>query len=70
MPHQADGPNPSALYLLHFFVRSVLAALPAEFVELEPFRGRLSILGCRVILIFALGALQLTDFAGHSNSYP
>ena len=70
MPHQADGPNPSALYLLHFLVSSVLAALPAEFVELETLRGGLTVLSRRIIFVFALGALQLTDFAGHSNSYP
>ncbi len=63
----AGGPNPPAR-LLHFFVRSVLAALPAELAELEPLRGRLAVLGRRVILIFALGALQLTDFARHSCS--
>ena len=69
MPRHAGGPNPPAVSLLHFLVRSVLAALPAELVELQTLRGRLAVLGRRVVLIFALGALQLTDFAGHSNSY-
>jgi hypothetical protein len=50
-------------------VRGVLAALPAELVELQTLRGRFTVLGRRVVLIFALGALQLTNFARHSNSY-
>ncbi len=70
VPHLAGGPNPPARPLLHFFVSGVLAALPAELIELETFRRGLPILGRRVILIFALGALQLTDFARHSYSYP
>jgi hypothetical protein len=42
---------------LHFFVRRVLAATAAKFLELQPFRRRLPVLGGRVIPLFAITAL-------------
>jgi hypothetical protein len=42
---------------LHFFVRRVLAATAAKFLELQPFRGRLPVLGGRIIPLFAITAL-------------
>jgi hypothetical protein len=43
--------------LLHFFVRRVLAATAAEFLEFQPLGRRLPVLGCRVIALFAITAL-------------
>jgi hypothetical protein len=43
--------------LFHFLVRRVLAATAAEFLEFQPFRGRLTILGGRIIPLFAITAL-------------
>ena len=44
-------------------MRSVLAAELAEFLELELVGGLLLILGGRVVLTFALGAIQTNDNA-------
>jgi hypothetical protein len=55
-------------WLLHFFVRRVLAATAAEFLELQPFRRRLPVLGGRIIPLFAITALQRNNFSGHKNS--
>jgi hypothetical protein len=43
--------------LLHFFVRRVLAATVAEFLELQPFRRRFAVLGRRIVPLFAVTAL-------------
>jgi hypothetical protein len=43
--------------LLHFLVRRVLAATAAEFLELQPLRRRLPVLGGRIIPLFAITAL-------------
>jgi hypothetical protein len=43
--------------LFHFFVRRVLAATVAEFLELQPFRRRLAVLGRRIVPLFAVTAL-------------
>jgi hypothetical protein len=43
----------------------VFAALTAELVELQALSGRLAVLGRRVVLVLAVGALELNDFAGH-----
>jgi hypothetical protein len=43
--------------LFHFFMRRVLAATVAEFLELQPFRCRLTVLGGRIIALFAITAL-------------
>jgi hypothetical protein len=46
-----------SMALFHFFVRRVLAATAAELFELQPFRGRLSVLGGRIVPLFAITAL-------------
>jgi hypothetical protein len=43
--------------LFHFFMRRMLAATAAEFLELEPLRRRFSVLGRRIIPLFAITAL-------------
>jgi hypothetical protein len=43
--------------LFNFFMRRVLAATVAELFELQPFRGRLPVLGGRIIALFAITAL-------------
>jgi hypothetical protein len=43
--------------LLHFFMRRVLAATVAEFLEFQPFGRRLPVLGRRVVPLFAVAAL-------------
>jgi hypothetical protein len=43
--------------LLHFFVRRMLAATVAELLELQPFRRRLTVLGSRIVPLFAITAL-------------
>jgi hypothetical protein len=48
--------------LLGFFVGSMLPATFAELRELEAARGRLLILGRRVIPLFAIRTLQSNDF--------
>jgi hypothetical protein len=55
--------------LFHFFMRRVLAATVAEFLEFQPLRRRLPVLGGRIIPLFAITALQRNNFSGHrSNS--
>jgi hypothetical protein len=51
--------------LFHFPMIGVLAALTAKLAELETLRRRPAVLGGRVVLILAHGALQLTNFARH-----
>jgi hypothetical protein len=48
--------------LLRFLVRLVLAATIAELLELQTARGRLLVLGRRVVPLFALSALQCDNF--------
>jgi hypothetical protein len=43
--------------LFHFFMRRVLAATVAEFLEFQPLGRRLAILGRRIIPLFAVTAL-------------
>jgi hypothetical protein len=43
--------------LFHFFMRRVLAATVAEFLEFQPLRRRLPVLGGRIIPLFAITAL-------------
>ena len=43
--------------LFHFFVRGVLTATAAEFLELQPLGGRLPVLRRRIIPLFAVTAL-------------
>ena len=51
--------------LLRFLVRRVLAALPAKLLHLQTVRRRLPVLRRGVILIFAIRALHVNDFAWH-----
>jgi hypothetical protein len=43
--------------LFHFFVRGVLAATAAEFLEFQPLGRRLAVLRCRIVPLFAVTAL-------------
>jgi hypothetical protein len=43
--------------LFNFFMRRVLAATAAEFLELQPLSRRLPILGRRIVPLFAVTAL-------------
>jgi len=43
--------------LFHFFMRRVLAAAAAEFLEFQPLGRRLPILGRRIVPLFAITAL-------------
>jgi hypothetical protein len=43
--------------LFHFFVRRMLAATAAEFLELQPLGRRLPVLGRRIVPLFAVTAL-------------
>jgi hypothetical protein len=43
--------------LLHFFVRGVLTATAAKFLELQPLGRRLPVLRRRIIPLFAVTAL-------------
>jgi hypothetical protein len=45
----------------------MLAATAAEFLELQPFRRRLPVLGRRIIPLFAITALQRNNFSGHRS---
>ena len=51
--------------LFHFFMRRVLTAAVAEFLELQPFGRRLPVLGRRVVPLFTITALQGHNFSGH-----
>jgi hypothetical protein len=53
--------------LFHFFVRRVLAATAAEFLEFQALRRRLPVLGGRIIALFAITALQRNNFSGHRS---
>jgi hypothetical protein len=46
-----------SMALFHFFVRRVLAATAAEFLELQPLGRRFAVLGRRIIPLFAITAL-------------
>jgi hypothetical protein len=49
--------NHAIAQLFHFFMRRVLAATAAEFLEFQPLGRRLPILGRRVVPLFAVTAL-------------
>ncbi len=53
--------------LFHFFMRRMLAATAAEFLELQPLRRRLPVLGRRIIPLFAITALHRNNFSGHCS---
>jgi hypothetical protein len=50
-------PNFPITQLFHFFMRRVLAATVAEFLEFQPLRRRLPVLGRRIVPLFAITAL-------------
>jgi hypothetical protein len=49
--------NHQSTILFNLFMRRVLAATVAEFLEFQPFGRRLPILGRRVVPLFAVTAL-------------
>jgi hypothetical protein len=49
-------------------MRRVLAATVAEFLEFQPFRRRLPVLGRRIIPLFAIAALQRNNLSGHKTA--
>jgi hypothetical protein len=51
--------------LLNFLVRRMLAATAAKFLEFQPLRRRLPVLGSRIIPLFAIAALQRNNLSGH-----
>ena len=55
----------AVLQLFHFFMARVFAAALTELAELQPVRGRLTVLGGGVVPLFALRALHGHDFSGH-----
>jgi hypothetical protein len=54
--------------LLHFFMRRMLAAPSAEFLQLQSVRRRLPVLRRRIIPLFAITALHCNDLSGHNHS--
>ena len=48
-------------------MRRMLPATGAEFLQLQPVRRRLPVLGGRIVPLFALTALQRNDLSGHNN---
>ena len=61
----APSPPGTIPILLDFLVRLVLAAMPAELLQFQPFRGGLLVFGRRVVAVLALGALERNDIARH-----
>jgi hypothetical protein len=53
----SQSPNRQSRNLFHFFMRRVLAATAAEFLELQPLSRRFAVLGRRIIPLFAVTAL-------------
>jgi hypothetical protein len=49
--------NHTIAQLLNFFVRGVLAATAAEFLEFQPLGRRFAVLRCRIVPLFAVTAL-------------
>ena len=47
-------------------MRRMLAATVAELLQFQPVRCRLTVLGLRVIPLFALTALHRNNFSGHN----
>jgi hypothetical protein len=59
----------SALHeLFHFLVRRMLPATVAEFLQFQPLGHGFTVLGLRVIALFAITALHRNNFSGHKNS--
>jgi hypothetical protein len=61
-------PNFPITQLFHFFVRRMLPAPAAKFLQLQPIRRSLPILGLRIVPLFAITALHRNNFSGHKNS--
>jgi hypothetical protein len=53
----ADKSRVRRASLFHFFMRRVLTAAATEFLEFQPLRCRLPVLGRRIIPLFAITAL-------------
>jgi hypothetical protein len=53
--------------LFYFFMRRMLPAAVAEFLQFQPLRHGLPILGGRIIPFLALTALQRNDFSRHKT---
>jgi hypothetical protein len=51
--------------LFHFFMRRMLPATLAEFLQLHAIRSRLPVLGSRIVPLFAITALHRNNFSGH-----
>ena len=49
-------------------MRRMLAAPAAELAQFQPVGLRLTVLGRRIIPLFAITALQRNDLTGHENS--
>ena len=61
----ANSERRGASFLLRFLVRRVLAARPAELLELQPARRGLLVLGGGVIAVLAITALQSNNLSRH-----
>jgi hypothetical protein len=46
-------------------MRLMLAAMPAELLQFQTLRRGLLILGCRIVPVLALGALERDNFSRH-----
>jgi hypothetical protein len=55
-------------YLFYFFMRRMLPAAVAEFLQFQPLRHGLPILGRRIISFLALTALQRNNFSWHKTA--
>src|SRR5271167_3708080 len=49
-------------------MRRMLPATLTEFLQLQPVRSSLPILGGRIVPLFAITALHRNNFSGHENS--
>ena len=51
-------------------MRRMLAAPAAELAQFQPVGLRLTVLGCRIIPLFAITALHCNDLSGHTKTAP
>jgi hypothetical protein len=65
MPYWVLG---TGYWLLHFFMRRMLAATITEFFEFQPLCRRFPVLGRRIIPLFAITALQRNNLSGHKTA--
>jgi hypothetical protein len=54
--------------LFYFFMRRMLPATLAEFLQLQPIRSGLPVLRGRIIPLFTITALDRNNFSGHEKS--